>query len=118
MTNGLRANREHSGIVKSPGCKPFSRRLRLGDLLGIYELDQLTRSLRDLLRLLECLAERGINFRSLTESIDTSTPAGRMFCHVLGAFVEFERAMRCAAGFEAAKARGQIGRERSLPAKT
>jgi DNA invertase Pin-like site-specific DNA recombinase len=113
---------KRSGVAQRPELQSLLARLRPGDVLVVYKLDRLSRSLRDLLKLLETLEQAGVTFRSLTESIDTNSPAGRMFCHMLGAFAEFERAMireRCAAGFEAAKARGQkLGRARSMTPKT
>lgn len=98
---------KRSGGAKRLELASLLSRHRRGDTLAVYKLDRLSRILRDLLWLLEGLEEQGINFRSRTESIGTSTPAGRMFCHTLGAFAEFERAMireHCAAGFEAARA--------------
>ena len=89
--------------------------LREGDLLVVWKLDRLSRSLRDVLIIMERLAEARVGFRSLTEAIDTTTPAGRMMMQMVGAFAEFERAMlreRTKAGLDAARQDGRIGGRR------
>ena len=83
--------------------------LRPGDVLVVWKLDRLSRSLKDLLHIMEKIGEAGAGFRSLTENIDTTTPAGRMMMQMVGAFAEFERAMireRTSAGLAAAEQRG------------
>lgn len=62
-------------------------------MLVVWKLDRLSRSLKDLLHLMEKIQEAGAGFRSLTEAVDTTTPAGRMMMQMVGAFAEFERAM-------------------------
>ena len=72
-------------------------------------------SLKDVLHIMERIAAAGAGFRSLTESVDTTTPAGRMMMQMVGAFAEFERAMigeRTRAGLSAARAEGRIGGRR------
>ena len=89
--------------------------LRPGDVLVVWKLDRLSRSLKDLLHILEKLEAAGAGFRSLTESIDTTTPAGRMMMQMVGSFAEFERAMireRTSAGLAEARAAGRIGGRR------
>lgn len=89
--------------------------LREGDVLVVWKLDRLSRSLKDLLTLLEQIEGRGAGFRSLTENIDTTTPAGRMMMQMVGSFAEFERAMireRTSAGLAQARAEGRIGGRR------
>jgi DNA invertase Pin-like site-specific DNA recombinase len=81
----------------------------------VWKLDRLSRSLKDLLHIMEKIGEAGAGFRSLTEHIDTTTPAGRMMMQMVGAFAEFERAMireRTSAGLAAARAEGRIGGRR------
>jgi DNA invertase Pin-like site-specific DNA recombinase len=63
--------------------------LRKGDVLVVWKLDRLSRSLRNVLTIMERLGDSGAGFRSLTEAIDT-TPAGRMMMQMVGAFAEFE----------------------------
>ena len=77
----------------------------------VWKLDRLGRSMRHLVILVEELRERGINFRSLTDSIDTSTSMGRFFFHVMGAMAEMERELiveRTKAGLKAARAQGGL----------
>lgn len=85
---------------------------REGDEFVITKLDRLGRSLKNLIELSELLHERGVNLVVLDQAIDTSTPSGRMFFHILGAVAEFERALtaeRTRDGLAAARARGRVG---------
>src|ERR1035438_2181081 len=89
--------------------------LREDDVLVVWKLDRLSRSLRDVLTIMERLTETKAGFRSLTEAIDTTTPAGRMMMQMVGAFAEFERAMlreRTKAGLDSARREGRIGGRR------
>ena len=86
--------------------------LRAGDVVVVFKLDRLSRSLKDLLLTLEKIELAGASFLSLTEAIDTGTPAGRMMMQIVGSFAEFERAMlreRTRYGLEAARAAGRVG---------
>jgi DNA invertase Pin-like site-specific DNA recombinase len=89
--------------------------LRRGDTVVVWKLDRLSRSLRDLLHLMERLQNAGVGFLSLTEAVDTTSPAGRMMMQIVGAFAEFERAMlreRTRNGIEAARKEGRTGGRR------
>ncbi|MGZ9057341.1 recombinase family protein [Methylomagnum sp.] len=84
--------------------------LRAGDTLAVHRLDRLSRSLKDLLAILDRLNAAGIQFRSLTEAVDTTGPAGRTLMQMPGAFAGFEREMireRTRAGLREARARGR-----------
>lgn len=86
--------------------------LRRGDTLVVWRLDRLGRSLKHLIEIVTMLEERGIGFRSLQESIDTTTSGGRLVFHIFGALAEFERNLiqeRTQAGLQAARARGRKG---------
>lgn len=91
---------------------------REGDVLAVARLDRLGRSLRELIDLVGELEGRGVGFRSLKESLDTTTAGGRLIFHVFGALAEFEREIireRTIAGLESARARGRFGgRPRAL----
>ncbi len=85
---------------------------REGDVLVVARLDRLGRSLRELIDLVGELEDRGVGFRSLKESLDTTTAGGRLIFHVFGALAEFEREIireRTMAGLESARARGRHG---------
>ena len=92
------------------------RQLRPGDTVVVWKVDRLTRSLKDLLHLIERIEAADAGFRSLTEAIDTTTSAGRMMMQMVGSFAEFERAMireRTSAGLAQARAEGRTGGRRS-----
>src|SRR3546814_12417961 len=89
--------------------------LREGDVVVVWKLDRLSRSLKDMLYIMERIELAGAGFRSLTEAIDTTTAAGRMMMQMVGSFAEFERAMireRTSAGLAQARAEGRIGGRR------
>lgn len=89
--------------------------LRPGDTLVVWKLDRLSRSLKDFLLILERVEQSGATFESLTEKIDTHSPAGRMVMQMLGSFAEFERAMireRTKQGLEYARSQGRKGGRR------
>ena len=85
---------------------------REGDVLIVWRLDRLGRSIKDLIELVNGLQRRGVEFRSLRESLDTTSPGGRLVFHVFASIAEFERDVireRTMAGLEAARARGRKG---------
>src|SRR5260370_3664491 len=89
--------------------------LRAGDTIVVWKLDRLSRSLKDVLHIMERIAQAGAGFRSIPESIATTAPAGCMMMQMVGSFAEFERAMireRTSAGLAAARAEGRVGGRR------
>ncbi len=85
---------------------------REGDAFVVWKLDRLGRSIKELIELVNGLKERGVEFRSLRESLDTRTPGGKLVFHVFASIAEFERDVireRTMAGLEAARARGRRG---------
>lgn len=108
-----------SGSVKKrPGLDAALADLQSGDVLVVWRLDRLGRSLPHLLEVVMELADRGVGFQSLSDSIDTTTASGRFVFHLMASLAEFERSLigeRTKAGMAAAKARGSaIGRRRAL----
>lgn len=109
---------KRSGVAVRPVLANLVGSLQKNDLVMVYKIDRFARSLIDLLAVLQKIESVGASFKSLTEPIDTTTGAGRMMMHLLGAFAEFERGLireRTMAGQRAAKERGiHCGRKREL----
>ena len=107
--------------TQRPGLDEALAYLREGDVLVVWRLDRLGRSLKHLIELVNSLEERGIGFQSLQESIDTTTSGGKLIFHIFGALAEFERNLiqeRTHAGLAAARARGRTGgRPKALDVK-
>jgi DNA invertase Pin-like site-specific DNA recombinase len=107
--------------TKRPGFDEALSYLRSGDMLVVWRLDRLGRSLKHLIETVNLLEEKGIGFQSLQESIDTTTSGGKLIFHIFGALAEFERNLireRTQAGLAAARVRGRKGgRPKSLTKK-
>jgi DNA invertase Pin-like site-specific DNA recombinase len=98
--------------VLRPGLAEALIFARSGDTLVVWRLDRLGRTLRHLIDTIKTLKERGIQFRSIQEQIDTSTSGGKLVFHLFGMLAEFERDLireRTQAGLTAARARGRVG---------
>ena len=102
--SGTRADR--------PGLGKALEMLREGDTLVVWKLDRLGRSVKQLVELVNALHKQNVQFKSLTDSIDTSTPSGRFFFHVMGSLAEMERDLiveRTRAGLDVARQLGRKG---------
>ena len=102
-------------LRERPELSQCLRTLRKGDVLVVWKLDRLARSLKDLVEIVQNLNDREIGFKSLTESIDTTSSGGRLVFHIFGALAEFEHDLireRTKAGLQAARARGRKGGRR------
>jgi DNA invertase Pin-like site-specific DNA recombinase len=98
--------------VERPVLHELLTQLRAGDVLMIWKLDRLGRSLHHLIEVVTTLAQRGVGFKSLQEHIDTTTSSGKLIFHMFGALAEFERDLireRTQAGLVAARKRGRVG---------
>lgn len=105
----LYSDKRSGSTTKRGGLAAALLDCRPGDVLVVWRLDRLSRSLEDLVKLSRRLADERVELRSLHEQIDTTTPMGKFYFHLMAALAEFERSLigwRTQKGMEAAKARG------------
>ena len=98
--------------LERPGLTKLRDILRQGDVLVVWKLDRLGRSVKQLVNLVGELHQQGVQFRSLTDAIDTMTPSGRFFFHVMASLAEMERELiveRTRAGLDVARQLGRKG---------
>ena len=101
-----------SAVKERPELQSMLNHLRQGDVVVVWKLDRLGRSLKHLIDLVSDFREKGIEFISLNDSIDTTTVTGRLTFNIFASFAEFERELireRTMAGLQAARERGRIG---------
>ena len=107
-------------VADRAGLNQVFQSLNTGDVLVVWKLDRLGRSLGFLCDLIIKLHEQGVGFHSITDGIDTTTSSGKLIFHIMGALAEFERDLireRTKAGMKAAKKRGKhVGRPHALTA--
>ena len=103
---------------KRPTLNKAIKALKPGDMLVVWKLDRLGRSLQDLIEILKLLESNGVGFHSISDGIDTTSSCGRLLFHIIGAIAEFECnqiSERTKAGLQAARRRGsKLGRPRSI----
>ncbi|MER0442837.1 recombinase family protein [Emticicia sp. W12TSBA100-4] len=101
--------------TERPELQNLLKHIRKGDIVVVYKLDRLGRSLKHLLEVVSELNSKEVGIRSINDAIDTTTPQGRLFFNISASFAEFERDLireRTKSGLEAARARGRKGGRR------
>lgn len=101
-----------SGIKKRPELERLLNYVRKGDVIIIWKLDRLGRSVVDLIKIVNFLRDKGVELISIQDNLDTTTAGGKLIFHMMAALAEFERDMisqRTKVGLEAARARGRKG---------
>ena len=103
---------KQSAVKHRPELDNLLDYVRAGDTVVVWKLDRIARSLKHLIDIVETLKSKQVNFVSITESIDTTTPLGKFFLQINGSFAELERNLiieRTKAGLQAAREKGNIG---------